>query len=146
MKSNHINTAARFTGLVAALLLLGGVAGIARADGAKGGATQLMRPAPVAPPSDYKPMSCGMCKSDWTTRAEVTTKGTAPVTALVEKHLCSGCATKIETVGHGKAKLDVATHKCTSCGAELASCCSTSTSGVAATKGMDKPFEIAPVK
>lgn len=146
MQSNHINTAARFTGLIAALLLLGGVAGIARADGAKGGATLLMPPAPVAPPSDYKPMSCGMCKSEWTTRAEVTTKGTTPVTALVEKHLCSGCATKIETAGFGKAKHDVATHKCTSCGAELASCCSTSKGGITATKGMEKTFEVAPVK
>lgn len=52
MKSNHINTAARFTGLVAALLLLGGAASMARADvTAKGGATLLMRPtAPVSHP------------------------------------------------------------------------------------------------
>src|SRR5690349_14696229 len=144
MTTNNITT--RFTGLVAALLLLGGVAVTARADGAKGGATLLLPPSAPATTSDYKAMSCPKCKNEWVTRTEVTTKGTTPVTALVEKHLCNGCATTIATTGFGKAKTEVATHKCTSCGAEVASCCVTSKSGVAATTGMEKTFEVAPVK
>ena len=146
MKTNHINSTARFTGLVAALLFIGGAGSMARADGAKGGATLLMRPTAPVSTSEHTAMACPKCKTEWTTRAEVTTKGTTPVTASVGKHLCDGCATTIATSGFGKAKVEVASHKCTSCGSEVASCCVTSKSGVA-TKGMEKKsFEVAPVK
>jgi hypothetical protein len=114
MKTNHINTTARFTGLVAALLLIG-AATTASAHGAKGGAALLMPPTARVSTSEHNATVCSKCKSEWTTRAEVTTKGTKPVVAMVEKLLCSGCVTKIETVGFGKAKYELATHKCTPC-------------------------------
>ena len=138
MKTNQIHTATRFTGLVAALLLIGGAITTARAHGAKGGATLLMPPTAPVSTSEYKATPCSKCKSEWTTRAEVTTKGTTPVVAAVEKLLCNGCATKIETVGFGKAKYELATHKCTPC-------CSASASGVATT-ATEKTFVVGPVK
>lgn len=138
MKTNHIHTTVRFTGLVAALLLIGGAVTTARAHGAKGGAALLMPPTAPVSTSEDKAMPCSKCQSEWTTRAEVTTKGTKPVVAVIEKLLCNGCVTKIETVGFGKAKYEVATHKCTAC-------CTASASGVA-TKAMEKTFVVGPVK
>jgi len=141
--------AARMTGLAAALLLLGILAGTVRGADvtAKGGATLLMRPAPPAPASERVAMSCPKCTSEWVTRTEVTTKGTTPVVATYEKHGCSGCATTIATSGFGKAKTEVTSHKCTGCGAESVACCNTKKSIDVATKGMEKKnFEIAPVK
>lgn len=98
-------------------------------------------------------MSCGMCKNEVIQVRDTDSKGGAralltgaPLTKAVARHGCSGCGTDWATIGHGKAKHDVATHKCTSCGAELASCCSTSKGGIAVTKGMEKTFEVAPVK
>jgi len=138
----------RFAGAIAAIVLLGGVSVTARADGAKGGATLLMRPPAPAPASEYTSMPCPKCTSEWVTRAEVTTKGTTPVVAKYEKHGCNGCSTTIATSGIGKAKTEVASHTCTGCGAASVSCCATTRkeSGVA-TKGMEKKtFEIAPGK
>ena len=147
MRINHINSAARFTGLIAALLLLGGAANSVRADGAKGGAALLMRPTTPVSTTEYTAMSCPKCKSEFVTRTEVTTKGTTPVAAVVEKHLCDGCATTIATSGFGKAKTEVTSHKCTGCGAASVACCNTQKEIGVATKGMDKKnFEIAPVK
>ena len=147
MKLNQINTAARFTGLVAALLVLGGAASIARADGAKGGATLLMRPTAPVSTTESTAMSCPKCKSEFVTRTEVTTKGTTPVTAVVEKHLCDGCATTIATSGFGKAKAEATSHKCTGCGAASVACCNTQKEIGVATQGMEKKnLEIAPVK
>ena len=145
----RFNKAARITGLAAALFLLGSLAGEVRAADvtAKGGATQLMRPSTAPVASEYTAMSCPKCTSEWVTRTEVTTKGTTPVTATVEKHGCNGCATTIATSGFGKAKTEVTSHKCTGCGAESVACCNTKKSIDVATKGMEKKtFEIAPVK
>jgi hypothetical protein len=106
-----------------------------------------MRPTAPVSTSEYTPMACPKCKSEFVTRTEVTTKGTTPVTALVEKHLCNGCATTIATSGFGKAKVEVASHKCTGCGAASVACCNTQKEVGVATKGMEKKtFEIAPVK
>ena len=150
-KKNSMKTriikAARITGLAAGLLLLGSLAGEVRADGAKGGATQLMRPSPAPAATEYTAMSCPKCTSEWVTRAEVTTKGTTPITATYERHGCNGCATTIATSGFGKAKTEVTSHKCSGCGAESVACCNTKKTIDVATKGMEKKtFEIAPVK
>jgi len=97
-------------------------------------------------------MACPKCKDEWVTSPNRQAKGVqylvsggVPVTK-VARHLCAGCNTTITVEGNSKAtKHNVATHTCASCGAELASCCSTSKNGVA-TKGMEKQAEIAPLK
>jgi len=68
------------------------------------------------------------------------------ITARVPKHLCEGCGTDWATTGTGKAKLAVANHKCSSCGAETLACCSSKGAGAVATKGMEKKIEVAPLK
>jgi len=131
MKTTCINTTARFTGLVIALALFAGVAGEVRAqDGAKGGAGKLLElsagpstPKPQA--SNYNPMACGKCKSEFITTVDWTARGAYKPTVLIERHLCGSCETTIAVSGPGKAKRDVVTHKCSSFGAESLACCST---------------------
>jgi hypothetical protein len=124
MKTTSINKLARMSGIAIALALFTGVAGEVRAqNGSKGGATLLMTPS--APASDYKPMSCGKCKDELVTSKDMTARGANKPDVTVARHLCDGCKTTITTVGHGKGKHDVATHKCTASGAPSAGCCST---------------------
>ena len=152
MKTTRIKTTARLTGLIIALALFAGVAGEARAqNGAKGGATKLLELSggstkPQAEPSNYKPMACGACKSEFIQTVDWTARGANKPTVLIERHLCSGCVTTIGVAGVGKAKHDVVNHKCTSCGAESLACCSTKKGSEVATKGMEKKFEAAPLK
>lgn len=56
---------------------------------------------------------------------------------MTAKHLCGGCNSTIETVGHGKAKTDSVKHSCSGCGDASVFCCATSKDG-APTKGMEK--------
>jgi hypothetical protein len=154
MKTNHINPLARLAGITMAVALFGGAAGTLNAGEiptAKGGASKLLeltgRPVTLkSEPRDYKPMSCTNCKDEFVRRVDWSVRGANKPTIIVANHLCGGCDTTIATVGHGKAKTTAAVHKCTSCGAESLACCSTSKSGVTATKGMEKKFEVAPVK
>ena len=149
MKNTSVKKIARFAGIaVAGALFMFASSDLQGQEkgSAKGGASLLMKAIPPASGPAYVPMSCARCKSEFTRRAEVTTKGTRPNTYLVERHLCTGCDTTIATVGHGKAKRDVATHKCTSCGEVNLACCNTRKSNAVATKGMEKTFEIAPLK
>jgi len=131
MKTTCINTTARFTGLVIALALFAGVAGEVRAqDGAKGGAGKLLElsagPSTLKPQaSNYKPMACGKCKSEFITTVDGSARGAFKHPVLIERHLCGSCETTIAVAGHGKAKRDVVTHKCSSGGAEALACCST---------------------
>jgi hypothetical protein len=69
-----------------------------------------------------------------------------PLTKSVSRHGCEGCGTDWKVVGHGKAKVSVASHKCTCCGEASLACCNTSKAATVATKGMDKKFEVAPLK
>jgi len=127
-------------------------------NGAKGGATKLLQMngslvTPKSEPSDYKPMSCGKCKNEVVQVRDTDSKGGAralltgaPLTKSVSRHGCEGCGTDWNVVGHGKAKVAVASHKCTSCGEASLACCNTSKAGAVATKGMEKRFEVAPLK
>src|SRR5688572_25315643 len=154
MKTNRINTLARLSGMTVALALFAGIAGFANAQemgSAKGGATKLLQLSgrlvtPKSGPSDHKPMSCAKCKDEYVRRVDWTTRGANKPTITVANRLCDGCGNEWVVSGHGKAKASAAVHKCTSCGAESLACCSTSKSGVAATRGMEKKFEVAPVK
>ena len=144
MKTNRINTLARLCGLTIALAMLGGATGTLRAGEiatAKGGASKQLELTglsltPKSEPSNYKPMSCGNCKDEYVSRVDLSARGAHKPTIRVAKHLCGSCANEWVVTGHGKAKRDVATHKCTSCDAESVACCSTSKNSVAATKGI----------
>lgn len=154
MKTNRINTLARLSGLTVALALFSGAAGALNAGEiptGKGGATRLLELSgrlvtPKSEVGEYKPMSCAKCKDEHVSRVDWTARGANKPTITVARHLCDGCGNEWVVSGHGKAKTATASHKCTSCGAESFACCSTGKSGVAATKGMEKKFEVAPVK
>jgi hypothetical protein len=161
MKTTRINTMARFTGITIALALFVGVAVEAKAQekgSAKGGGIKLLqlsgsKAVPPAAPSDYKQMSCGKCKDVVVTRAITDPKGLGArllaggvATDSVAQHLCDGCGVDWTISGHGKAKVAVANHNCTSCSAESLACCNTTKGSTFATKGMEKKFEIAPLK
>ena len=157
MKTNRIN---RWAWLAVALALFAGTAGELRAqNGAKGGATKLLElsnravTAKAEQPNDYKPMSCAKCTDEVIQVRDTDSKGGAralvsgaPLTKTVARHGCNGCGTDWAIVGGGKAKQSVATHKCTSCGAATLACCNTKKSADLVTKGMDKNFEVAPLK
>lgn len=164
MKTNRINIIARLCGCTVALALFAGAAATLRGADiptAKGGASKLLeltgRPATAPKPeaSDYKPMSCAKCTDRIVeVKDNLPTKGAGARTLLaggvptirVSTHECEGCGNTWVVSGHGKAKTSTAVHTCTSCGAESLACCSTSKKGVAATKGMEMKFEVAPVK
>ena len=159
MKTNRISKLARLTGMTVALALFASIGGLANAQ--EKGAERLLRLGgklvePKSAPSDYKPMSCAKCVetlvkvSDLDSRGlgarGLMTRGSGLPTKLVAKHLCDGCGVEWRVEGIGKAKHDVTTHKCTSCGSESLACCSTKKGSETATKGMEKNFEIAPLK
>ena len=158
LKINRINTLARLCGMTIALALWAGVVGMANAQ--EKGATRLLRLSgtlvePKSAPSGYKPISCAKCTDRVVVvKDNVPTKGAGARALLaggvptknVTTHECDGCGNTWVLRGHGKAKTMTAVHTCTSCGAESLACCSTSKSGIAATKGMEKKFEVAPVK
>jgi hypothetical protein len=154
MKTNRINTLARLCGLTIGFAMLGGASSVLTAGEiptGKGGATRLLELSgrlvtPKVELAGVGPMSCGRCKNEYVTRTDWTARGANKPTITVASHLCGGCGNEWVVSGHGKAKISTAAHTCTSCGAESLACCSTSKSGVAATKGMEKKFEVAPVK
>jgi hypothetical protein len=152
MKTNSINPLARLCGLTIAMV---GGASIALNAGeiatGKGGATTLLELSgrlvtPKVELAALKPMSCAKCKDEYVTRTDWTARGANKPTVTVANHLCGGCGNEWVVSGHGKAKTSTAAHTCTSCGAASLACCSTGKSEVAATKGMEKKFEVAPVK
>src|SRR6266498_374042 len=149
MKTTSINTVVRMTGLVITLAMFAGIAGQVGAQ--EKGATRLLRLSgtlvePKAEASEYKPMACAKCQQEYVTRNDWSARGANKPDVLVARHLCAGCETSIATEGHGEAKYDVASHKCTSCGAETLACCFSKKGNETATKGMEKKFEIAPLK
>ena len=101
-------------------------------------------PAPV--PAEIAQMPCPKCQDKVTTRVDYSARGANKPTILVSTHLCDGCGTDWKITGVGKAKQSVASHKCSACGAETLACCNTGKGGEVATKGMEKHFEVAPLK
>lgn len=82
-------------------------------------------------------MSCPKCKDVTVTTVTMLGKGAFEKKTTATQHLCPGCTTAIETVGHGKAKTDKVVHKCAKCGSEEAFCCVVKKGG-SPTKGMEK--------
>ena len=87
-------------------------------------------------------MACAKCETIMVTEVVNTAKGAEVLAAsgkptkLIGKHLCAGCGSTIEIVGHGKAKESKITHTCGACGDTSAFCCATKPGS--ATKGMEK--------
>ena len=160
MKTNRINTLPRVTGIIIAITSLASLTLVNSANaqykpvGEDGiAASPKLRqtleerkarlntaPAPVAS------MTCPKCKDEYTRRTDWTARGANKPTMLVAKHLCGGCETLITKEGQGKAAHDVVIHKCTGCGSASLACCSTTPGSKTATKGMEKPVEIAPLR
>jgi hypothetical protein len=111
------------------------------------------RSARFAPVVAVQPtMACPKCKDTWIKQANTDPKGsgvralTGKTTKLVAQHLCGGCGTDWSVAGTGKARQHVASHKCTACGAENLACCSPKGSSTVATRGMQQPIQVAPLK
>lgn len=156
MKTNRISALARLSGLAIALALFASAGGEAKAQDtgtAKGGATKLLQPngslvTPKVAPDTSQPMSCPKCQDKVFKTKDYSARGANKPYVTFVRHLCDGCSDTITVTGHGKAKQDVVTHKCTSCGAEDSACCNTKKGSNAATKGMEKAksLEVAPIK
>ncbi len=158
MKTTHNNTMVRLAGTIIVLALFVGTAGEVRAQ--KGVlAAKLLEfsgrsVAPKTDPNNSKPMSCSKCKDVFVTQADKEMKGFGAKTLAshgtptikVAKHLCGGCGRDRAAVGAGKGKEVPAIHTCTSCSAESLACCGTKKGSDVTTKGMEKKFEIAPLK
>lgn len=81
----------------------------------KGGAAGLMKAPDVRTGPQAAPMNCAACTSKFVTVKVPTFKGTEPRTAIIERHECKTCETKVVTTGHGKAKVERAVHTCGGC-------------------------------
>ena len=126
MKTSYISKLAVTVGLTLGVALLASLATRISAGEFKGGAQKLMPPASVTViPSASKVVACPKCTTELVERSIVQMKATGPKTEFVGRHLCNGCETTIAVEGFGKARQDVATHKCNSCGVASLVCCST---------------------
>jgi hypothetical protein len=128
MKSTHINTLARLSGLTTTIVLFAGAMAITTAGEiptGKGAAKLLMKPEAPVSPAHRQAMPCPDCKDEYATRKDLTARGATKPTVTLARHLCQTCATTTKTVGQGKAKHDVVTHACTSNKAEHLACCAT---------------------
>jgi hypothetical protein len=63
-------------------------------------------------------MSCPKCKDIWVKVAQPIGKGGRQETAIIQRHECPGCNTKIVTEGVGKQAKSVVKHTCKQCGSE----------------------------
>ena len=124
MKS--IKTLGLITGITLAFTVLAGFPGGVKADDSIKGAGARALIARMASPASTqtvsKAMACPKCTSTWTAKVDATAKGTIKPSAVVEKHLCGGCDTKVSVAGQGKTAHTVAAHECDMA---LASCCAT---------------------
>ena len=126
----------------AAALLVLGLSGIA-AQAAQKGAERLQSLSKVATYGDLENLKSGdkfvmVCSKCQTVMMHTVSKSKGrDIPTMTAKHLCTGCNSTIETVGHGKAKNDKVTHTCSGCGDGSVFCCSTSKDGKP-TKGMEK--------
>ena len=124
-----------------ALLVLGlsATAGLA----AEKGAERLSSLTKVSTYGDLESLKAGdkfvmVCAKCQTVMLHVVNKDKGrEIPTMTAKHLCAGCNSTIETVGHGKAKTDKVSHACSGCGDGSVFCCSTSKDGKK-TSGMDK--------
>jgi hypothetical protein len=94
--------------------------------------------------SNSDTMPCAKCKDEYVKRTDWAARGATKPAILVVKHLCDSCETTFLVAGVGKGKHDVAARKCSSYGVENLACCSTGNS--VATKGMERRFDVAPIK
>jgi hypothetical protein len=72
---------------------------------------------------DVKPMSCPICKTEWSKQTDASAKGINKPTVSAEKHLCNGCSMSVSTSGVGKGAQTAVTHSCSA--SKDASCCAT---------------------
>ena len=97
--------------------------------------------APAAPAS----MACPRCKDAYVTRNDVSARGANKPSLTIARHLCGDCDTSIGVVGEGKAKHNVATHKCNHREAVLLACCNLKNGNDAVTQDREKNLATAPL-
>ena len=126
----------------AAALLVLGLSGLT-SPAAQKGAERLMSLSKVATYGDLENLKSGdkfvmVCSKCQTVMMHTVSKSKGrDIPTMTAKHLCTGCNSTIETVGHGKAKTDKVSHTCSGCGDGSVFCCSSSKEGKP-TKGMEK--------
>jgi hypothetical protein len=84
---------------------------------------RLTKGTPTAKVEAAAPMAhkCALCTDTWVSVVDKGTRGPNHLVTKVSRHNCPGCDTKLVTEGSGKAKHDVAMHKCN--GDTKAVCC-----------------------
>ena len=143
MKIHHINNGLRLAAATMLAIALTYTSFAAETKTGKGGASELMsKPIRTADDlqglqaGDMMVMSCSKCKDVTVSYVEPTFKATESKDKVRTQHTCPGCNNIITVEGHGKAKKDVMTHVCKTCGSKDAFCCVVK--GPGPTKGMEK--------
>jgi hypothetical protein len=109
---------------------------------------------PAPKPVEIPQMTCPKCTDFTWAIPDMEPRGLGARTLMaggtpmkwVTDHMCTGCGTKWETKGVGKAMKSVAIHTCSRCGSKNLACCNTTKGSTAATKGMETRIEVAPPK
>jgi transcriptional regulator NrdR family protein len=71
---------------------------------------------------DKAGMLCPKCHDESAT-AVSTSRGGAKEYRTVERHVCAGCSTRIDALGHGKAKTETVIHTCAYAPDKGVACC-----------------------
>ncbi|HVV71366.1 MAG TPA: hypothetical protein VHI52_07690 [Verrucomicrobiae bacterium] len=129
MKKSLLNTLVRLPELAAAfaiIISLIGVTAAAEVPSGKGLARLLTKPATTTAANASRPTNCSTCTDVYVQKPDAAARGANRVQAAVIRHGCGGCSTTIASLGVGKAKRDVATHRCSVSSAKAeTSCCGT---------------------
>ena len=139
MKTNRLSEIASALTLAAVALAALTFAGAANAQSKAAGTDGIAaspkvrqtlneRKASAAPAVAAAPaMACPKCADVLTTEVNRQAKGgellAGAATRAVAKHACSACETRMTVAGEGKAKHNVATHKCAADVPNPATCC-----------------------
>lgn len=123
MKTLNISKTIKLFALTLGVAFLAGAVAASEVPSGKGGATLLVKPQPLVSTVAPSQMSCDKCKDTYVVQKDSSARGATKPDIRVSRHLCNGCDTTIATIGVGKAKTDVATHTCTTCGPASPTCC-----------------------
>jgi hypothetical protein len=96
------------------------------ANGARGGAADLVGPAPVrsvTQPAAKTHHDCADCSNVISTRKVADGKKNEIKMVAAEQHLCSACKDTVQITGHGKATTSSPVHSCSMVASKSAGCC-----------------------
>jgi hypothetical protein len=129
MKTSLIKKLTRLPELTAAIAIISALVvatAAAEIPTGKGLAQLLTKPTPTVSGTAAPTSSCSSCQDVYVAHSDTTVRGVNKVQLRTARHLCQGCSTTLTSSGAGKAKLEVANHKCAMIVAQqVTSCCGT---------------------